>query len=526
MAGDLEGGRGADGSRTAADREAARQERERRRTARGGGASAPVMGPDAAPAPDHEREPAPIAASAPAAAEPPVPRGEAAAGDRLRPRRAAVRIGGAGTVGGAGIGGRRGGNGFRSGLLASLRGRRGAANGEHPGGDQSGEDAQPGRDGPPGDGGPADGRRRDGRLREGRGHRVGGGRHSLRARIGALASLVLVGVLVWLLVSLFQPFHGAGYGRVVVDIPQGTAGGQVGQILEEDGVVSSGFFFEARAFLDGKRGELHAGRFVMKHEMSYSAALAALTSGSAKVAVSKVVIPEGFTRPQIAAAARAAHLKGDYMKASRHVGGFDPRFYGAPAGTPDLEGFLFPATYEVKSHGSVQALVSDQLEAFHERFTDSLIRSAHALKLTPYQMLIVASMVEREAKLPHDRPLVAAVIYNRLHRGMPLGIDATIRFALHDYSKPLTEAQLHTPSPYNTRLHTGLPPTPISNPGMESIEAAAKPAHVGYLYYVDGADGCGDLVFANTEAEFEADSARYREALNANGGHLPACKHR
>ncbi len=335
----------------------------------------------------------------------------------------------------------------------------------------------------------------------------------------------MVGVVVWLIVALFQPFHGAGYGRVIVDIPQGTSGGQVGSILARDGVVSSGFFFEVRAFLDGKRGELHAGRFVLKHEMSYSAALAALTGASAKVAVSKIVIPEGFTRPQIAAAARAAHLQGDYMKASLHASGFDPRFYGAPAGTPNLEGFLFPATYDVESHGSVGALVSDQLEAFHERFTDSFIRSAHALGITSYQMLIVASMVEREAKLPHDRPLVAAVIYNRLHRGMPLGIDATIRFALNDYSKPLTEAQLHNPSPYNTRLHKGLPPTPISNPGMESLEAAAKPAHVGYLYYVDGADGCGDLVFASSEAEFEADAARYREALSANGGHLPACRH-
>ena len=104
---------------------------------------------------------------------------------------------------------------------------------------------------------------------------------------------------------------------------------------------------------------------------------------------------------------------------------------------------------------------------------------------------------------------------------MPLGIDATIRYALNDFSKPLTEAQLHDPSPYNTRLHTGLPPTPISNPGAASIHAAAYPAHVAYLYYVAGADGCGEQVFSSTAAQFEKDVASYREAVKKHGGKPP-----
>lgn len=242
--------------------------------------------------------------------------------------------------------------------------------------------------------------------------------------------------------------------------------------------------------------------------------------------VVKVVIPEGESRLQIAAIAKKDGLKGSYLKASTHAPGLQPKQYGAPGHTPNLEGFLFPATYEVPVHGSVSNLVAQQLEAFHERFGPEEERHARALHLTPYQLLTVASMIEREAYLPHDRPLVAAVIYNRLRLGMTLGIDSTIRFALNDYSKPLTEAQLKTPSPYNTRLHKGLPPTPISNPGMESIEAAAHPAHVGYLYYVDGADGCGDLVFSNTEAEFESNKLAYNEALAAHGGQAPTCKHK
>ena len=141
-------------------------------------------------------------------------------------------------------------------------------------------------------------------------------------------------------------------------------------------------------------------------------------------------------------------------------------------------------------------------------------------------------MVEREAKLPGDRPKIAAVIYNRLRDGMPLGIDATIYYAVEErqhiptYAGELTEAQLHVDSPYNTRLHTGLPPTPISNPGMASIEAAAHPAHVPYLYYVAGADGCGEQVFSKTQAEFEANVAAYKSAVSHNGGKPPVCKHK
>jgi len=152
--------------------------------------------------------------------------------------------------------------------------------------------------------------------------------------------------------------------------------------------------------------------------------------------------------------------------------------------------------------------------------------------VTPYGLLTVASMVEREAQTSHDRPLIAAVIYNRLHADMPLGIDATIYYAVElqlgvaTYTHELTEAQLHIESPYNTRTHTGLPPTPVSNPGLASIEAAAHPAHVPYLYYVAGADGCGEQVFSTSEAAFERNVAAYKAAVQNNGGHPPVCKHK
>jgi UPF0755 protein len=238
----------------------------------------------------------------------------------------------------------------------------------------------------------------------------------------------------------------------------------------------------------------------------------------------RITIPEGETRGQIARIATAEGLTGSYLAAARRSSLLNPAHYGAPPGTPNLEGFLFPATYELYAGSPARRLVAEQLQAFEENFSAEEIRRARELHITPYQLLIVASMVEREALLEGDRPKVAAVIYNRLRLGMALGIDATIRYALGDFSAPLTEAQLQTNSPYNTRTHVGLPPTPISNPGMASIEAAAHPANVPYLYYVNGADGCGDLVFSTSSAEFERNAAAYQEAVNRNGGREPTCK--
>ena len=251
---------------------------------------------------------------------------------------------------------------------------------------------------------------------------------------------------------------------------------------------------------------------------------------TAIVRVVKVVIPEGENRLQIAEIAKAEGLTGSYRKAAKRSPLLNPTTYGAPRGTPDLEGFLFPATYEMDAGAPVSRLVAEQLTAFRERFGHDEIKRAHELHVTPYQLLTVASMVEREAQLPGDRAKIAAVIYNRLRIGMPLGIDATLYYAVEEArgiatdTHELTESQLHIDSPYNTRTRHGLPPTPISNPGMASIEAAAHPAHVPYLYYVAGADGCGEQVFSTTFARFERDAAAYDAAVKKNGGKPPVCK--
>jgi UPF0755 protein len=235
--------------------------------------------------------------------------------------------------------------------------------------------------------------------------------------------------------------------------------------------------------------------------------------------VKKVTIPEGYDRRAIADLAKKDGVSGDYMKASESFKGFNPARYGAQ-NPPSLEGFLFPATYDLPHKPNVDDLIARQLDAFRQYMDQVNLKYAKSKNLTPYDVLIIASMIEREAVVDKDRKLIAAVIYNRLHDGMPLQIDATIRFAENNWTQPLTEADLHISSPYNTYENSGLPPTPIGNPGLASIEAAARPASVNYLYYVAKPDGCGHFFTASYSA-FQAAQDRYNTAREAAGGKSP-----
>lgn len=233
-----------------------------------------------------------------------------------------------------------------------------------------------------------------------------------------------------------------------------------------------------------------------------------------------VTIPEGETRAQVAELAKQEGLRGGYEKASGRSKYLNPAKYGG-RGAKDLEGFLFPDTFELEKHAPATDLVQLQLEDFKRRIAGVNMGYARSKNLTTFDVLTIASMVEEEAGLESQRKLVAAVIYNRLHEGMPLGIDATTRFATGNYTKPLTESELAVDSPYNTRTNAGLPPGPIDNPGLASIEAAAHPARVDYLFYVAEPGACNKLAFSKTEAEFEEDVARYNTAREEAGGNSP-----
>jgi uncharacterized YceG family protein len=323
----------------------------------------------------------------------------------------------------------------------------------------------------------------------------------------------------WFLNSLFQPFHGDGSGQVRVTVPKGSSVSEVGDLLADKDVIANSTLFQVRVTLAGKRSEIYSGRFTLAHDMSYGAAIDALSQAPVKRTLS-VTIPEGYTRSQAAQVAEEAGVPGDYTKATIKSKYLDPAEYGGK-NAKDLEGFLFPDTFELKPDAPVADLVQLQLQDFKRRIKGVNMKYAKSKNLTVFDVVTIASMVEDEAGVDSQRGLVASVIYNRLHEGMPLGIDATIRFATGNYEEPLTESELAVDSPYNTRLNAGLPPGPIGSPGLASLEAAAHPAKVGYLYYVVEPGACGEHSFSSSAAEFEADVARYNEAREAAGGESP-----
>jgi uncharacterized YceG family protein len=232
----------------------------------------------------------------------------------------------------------------------------------------------------------------------------------------------------------------------------------------------------------------------------------------------RIVFPEGFTRSEMAARTSAvaaiAHRERrkrvrlgqrTYLAATanpRRMPGFGSKRY-------PLEGFLFPATYDFTARTTSAQLVAAQLKAFRTNWAKVNLGYARSKNLTPYDVLTIASMVEEETPAPEERQLVAAVIYNRLHRRMALGIDAALRYGLHiPGTESIHESQLLNPTPYNLRLHAGLPPTPIGNPGLASLQAAAHPAKVNYLYFVAKPDKKHHF-FTASSAAFDAYKAAH-----------------
>jgi UPF0755 protein len=210
----------------------------------------------------------------------------------------------------------------------------------------------------------------------------------------------------------------------------------------------------------------------------------------------RIVFPEGFSTRQMTD--RVAEVR----RIAIRKRGVRPRLTGAGyrsalaqtlvpavfrpyAKRRNPEGFLFPSLYEFSPSTTASELIANQVAAFERTWRTVDLRYARGRNLNPYDVLTIASMVERETAVPAERKLVAAVIYNRLRQRMPLGIDATLRYGLGiEGTRPLTQAHLRSNSPYNTRRFKGLPPTPIGNPGLPSMRAAARPANVDYLYYV------------------------------------------
>lgn len=307
--------------------------------------------------------------------------------------------------------------------------------------------------------------------------------------------VVLVTILILLLALAAT---GAGYwswatgsagprNKLVVTIPPGSTGSQVATLLEKDGVIRSTWAFKLLSRFRGFSGGFQAGTYTnLTTNMSVEDALNALRKGPLpNTKTLQVLFPEGLTLRQTAARAQdqLGIKQSEFMKAASNGEWVLPPYL--PKSSKSLEGFLFPKKYEFGGGATADAVIKRLLTQFKLEVRDLPWNNAKGFGLKrPYDVVIVASMIEREARFPEDRPKIARVIYNRLAKGMPLQIDATIEYALGAYKAKLTMEDLKVDSPYNTYLHRGLPPTPIANPGLASLQAALSPAKGPWLYYV------------------------------------------
>jgi UPF0755 protein len=288
--------------------------------------------------------------------------------------------------------------------------------------------------------------------------------------------------------------------RIVIE--RGSTLEAVARQLAGASVIGNVLTFRALAKFRGQETSVRAGEYRIAPHVTQSEVLRALVTGGAQIAA-WVTIPEGFTAAQIAGRLQAqglgsaAAFRHEFMAESLSVDG---------ARTKSLEGFLFPSTYLVPFGDDPSAVAVLLTNEFFKQLPAGAASRARALRINIPQAVTIASLVEREAKNEADRPHIAAVIYARLRLGMPLQIDATIEYALPEHKDALSFADLRIDSPYNTYVHPGLPPTPIANPGLPSLEAALNPSKSEDLYYVYC--GNGRHVFAKTLSEHQANVAR------------------
>lgn len=324
-------------------------------------------------------------------------------------------------------------------------------------------------------------------------------------RIAGWTLLVLavlaVGAVAWFYSTVYRDKTLPSQETRVV-IARGSTFDEIARELANQGVIGNYAAFRVLARMRGEESGARAGEYRFAAHQTQSAVLEALMTGGAQVAA-WVTIPEGFTAQEIAARLQESGVGSSAPFASAFA---RDTIVVDGVRTKSLEGFLFPSTYLV-SLGAAPQQVETLLtgEFFAKLPRDAAARAKH-LGVSVPQAVTVASLVEREAKADADRPLIASVIYNRLRLRMPLQVDATIEYALPSHKNELSFADLRIDSPYNTYTHPGLPPTPIANPGLPSLEAALAPSKTDFLYYVYC--GNGRHVFAKTLTEHQANVAR------------------
>ncbi len=311
-----------------------------------------------------------------------------------------------------------------------------------------------------------------------------GGRAAIAlVAVAAIAAAAVFGV--WWTLYRAEASVPAGRGVTIV-VPQGASSSEVASLLASKGVVANALMFKLRAEEMGALDELKPGTYSFKTGASYTSVIRVLATGPT-IVYATVTIPEGWTIQQIAdrLQAECGIPVATFTKlATTGRARFQPQFAflsGDPL--PTLQGYLFPKTYQVKKGSTASDVIEMMLTQYGEETASLDLSYAMSKNLTLHDVTTIASIIEHEVYVPKDRATVASVIYNRLHLHMMLQLDSTVQYALGGKAE-LSLSDLQNPSPYNTYQHFGLPPGPIDNPGLASLQAAAHPSHTGYLYYI------------------------------------------
>lgn len=321
--------------------------------------------------------------------------------------------------------------------------------------------------------------------------------------------LLLCALVCWRVNSLLLPVSsGSGYQPKEINIPLNSSSAEIATILKNEGMIKNCLFFRLYARYRGYDAKFQAGKYLLSSEMSLDDILEKLQQGVVWEKGSRFTIPEGFTVEQIALQLEKEGLvqREEFIQEclrSRQDSPFEFLETVPPEVKYTLEGYLFPDTYEIHADATPNEIIEVMLQRFNEVFNADFRRRAKEQGFSIHEVVTLASLVEREAKVPDERPLISAVFHNRLKsESMPLLQScATVQYVLGEVKPVLTYEELSIDSPFNTYLYPDLPPGPIASPGREALEAALYPAGVDYLYFVYKEDGSGTHYFSTTLQE-------------------------
>jgi UPF0755 protein len=319
-----------------------------------------------------------------------------------------------------------------------------------------------------------------------------------------LMALLFLGT-VFGVASMFQPPSGSAQ-VVRLEVPRHASVRNIAERLEQKGLIRHRYAFMLMARIMGESNNLKAGEYELQPRMPLLEIIDKLARGDATAVW--FTVPEGYTASQAADTLAGLGMveRSRFLRLTQSNGS---RFeVGVTAPRPSLEGYLFPDSYKFKKGVGASAIIHEMLRNFHDQVLEGLRDEIHASDLPLDKIVILASLIEREARVPEDRPLISAVIRNRLQRKMLLQIDASVLFALGHHKERVLLTDLKVDSPYNTYRYPGLPPGPICSPGLDSIKAALRPAKVDYLYYVARSDG--HHLFSTTLSEHNANVKKAR----------------